>query len=102
MYVRARVGSGVRPDGILVPQQGIARDPRGSATALVVGAGSKVELRDVTVNRTIGDRWLVSGGLAAGDKVIVEGLQKVQPGATVAATEAGAAPPAGPAPAAGN
>ena len=104
MYVRARVGSGVRPDGVLVPQQGIARDPRGSATALVVGADSKVELRDVKVSRTIGDRWLVDGGLAAGDKVIVEGLQKVQPGATVAATEAGAPPPAGPAqaPAAGH
>ncbi len=92
MYVRALVGNGVRPRGILVPQQGIARDPRGSATALVVGKDNKVELREVTTNRTIGDKWLVDAGLAAGDRVIVEGLQKVQPGAPVVPTEAGAAP----------
>ena len=91
MYVRALVGNGVRPRGILVPQQGIARDPRGSATALVVGKDNKVELREVKTNRTIGDKWLVDSGLAAGDRVIVEGLQKVQPGAPVVPTEAGAA-----------
>ncbi|MFO1406858.1 MAG: efflux RND transporter periplasmic adaptor subunit [Steroidobacteraceae bacterium] len=102
MYVRARVGSGVRPDAILAPQQAIARDPRGNATALVVGADGKVELRQVTVSRTIGDRWLVDSGLAGGDKVIVEGLQKVQPGAPVAATEAGAAAPSPAAPPAGR
>jgi membrane fusion protein (multidrug efflux system) len=104
MYVRTRVGSGVRPNGVLAPQQGITRDPRGNATALVVGADGKVALREVKVSRTVGDRWLVDGGLAAGDKVIVEGLQKVQPGATAAATEAGAAPPQAPAagPAAGH
>ncbi len=99
MYVRAQVGNGVRPQGILVPQQGIARDPQGNATALVVGKDDKVELRSVQVSRTIGDRWLVDGGLEAGDRVIVEGLQKVQPGAPVMATEASppgtpAAPPA--------
>jgi membrane fusion protein (multidrug efflux system) len=92
MYVRALVGNGVRPRGILVPQQGIARDPRGSATALVVSKDNKVELREVTTNRTIGDKWLVDTGLAAGDRVIVEGLQKVQPGAPVVPTEAGASP----------
>jgi len=90
MYVRALVGNGVRPQGILVPQQGIARDPHGNATALVVGTGDKVELRAVQVSRTIGDKWLVDGGLVAGDRVIVEGLQKVQPGMPVMATEAGA------------
>jgi membrane fusion protein (multidrug efflux system) len=99
MYVRALVGNGVRPQGILVPQQGIARDPQGNATALVVGKDEKVELRAVKVSRTIGDKWLVDGGLEAGDRVIVEGLQKVQPGAPVTATEASppgtpAAPPA--------
>lgn len=88
MYVRALVGNGVRPEGILVPQQGIARDPHGNATALVVGKDDKVELRTVQVSRTIGDMWLVDGGLAAGDRVIVEGLQKVQPGMPVLATEA--------------
>jgi membrane fusion protein (multidrug efflux system) len=88
MYVRAQVGNGVRPQGILVPQQGIARDPRGNATALVVGKDGKVEARMVQASRTIGDKWLVDGGLAAGDRVIVEGLQKVQPGMPVQATEA--------------
>jgi membrane fusion protein (multidrug efflux system) len=88
MYVRALVGNGVRPQGLLVPQQGIARDPRGNATALVVGKDGKVETRVVQATRTIGDKWLVDGGLVAGDRVIVEGLQKVQPGMPVAATEA--------------
>jgi membrane fusion protein (multidrug efflux system) len=101
MYVRALVGNGVRPQGILVPQQGIARDPQGNATALVVGKDDKVELRAVQTSRTIGDKWLVDGGLEAGDRVIVEGLQKVQPGAPVTATEASApgtpAPPRSPA-----
>jgi membrane fusion protein (multidrug efflux system) len=92
MYVRALVGNGVRPQGLLVPQQGIARDPRGNATALVVGKDGKVEIRVVQATRTIGDKWLVDGGLVAGDRVIVEGLQKVQPGMPVQATEAAAAP----------
>jgi len=92
MYVRALVGNGVRPQGLLVPQQGIARDPRGNATALVVGRDGKVEIRVVQATRTIGDKWLVDGGLVAGDRVIVEGLQKVQPGMPVQATEAAAAP----------
>jgi len=87
MYVRALVGNGVRPQGLLVPQQGIARDPRGNATALVVGKDGKVENRVVQASRTIGDKWLVDGGLVAGDRVIVEGLQKVQPGMPVQATE---------------
>jgi membrane fusion protein (multidrug efflux system) len=94
MYVRALVGNGVRPQGILVPQQGIARDPHGNATALVVGKDEAVELRSVQVSRTIGDKWLVDGGLVQGDRVIVEGLQKVQPGMPVTATESG--PPAAP------
>ena len=90
MYVRAVVGNGVRQNALLVPQQGVARDPRGNTTAMVVGAGNKVEVRPVQVSRTIADKWLVEGGLAAGDKVIVAGVQKVQPGALVQATEMGA------------
>lgn len=88
MYVRAVVGNGERRNAILVPQQGITRDPKGNATAMVVGKDGKVEVRQVKVNRTVGDKWLVDSGLAAGDKVIVEGLQKIQPGAPVQATEA--------------
>jgi len=88
MYVRAVLSSAVLEDGILVPQQGIARDPKGNANALVVGADGTVEQRTVEVSRTIGDKWLVSNGLVAGDRVIVEGVQKVQPGMPVEATEA--------------
>ena len=102
MYVRAVVGSAVRQDGLLVPQKGITRDPKGNASAMVVGKDGKVEPRAVKVSRTIGDQWLVEDGLAAGDKVIVEGLQKIQPGVPVQATDAGteapdAAEPAAPA-----
>jgi membrane fusion protein (multidrug efflux system) len=92
MYVRALVGSGVRQDALLVPQQGVVRDPKGNTTAMVVGADSKVEQRPIRVSRAIADKWLVEEGLVAGDKVVVEGLQKIQPGAQVQATEAGAAP----------
>jgi membrane fusion protein (multidrug efflux system) len=92
MYVRALVGNGVRQNALLVPQQGVARDPKGNTTAMVVGPDGKVELRPIRVSRTVGDKWLVEEGLAAGDKVIVEGLQKIQPGARVQATEATPAP----------
>jgi len=97
MYVRAILGTGTRQAGLLVPQQGIARDPKGHTTAMVVGQDGNVEVRPVRVSEAIGDRWLVEDGLAAGDKVIVEGLQKVRPGVPVQATEAGTAPsPAAP------
>jgi membrane fusion protein, multidrug efflux system len=88
MYVRAIVGEGVMPQGVLAPQRAITRDARGGATALLVNRDGKVEPRDVTVSRTIGDQWLVQSGLVAGDRVIVEGLQKVQPGMPVQAVEA--------------
>lgn len=99
MYVRAIVGDGERQDALLVPQQGITRDQKGQTTAMVVGPGEKVEPRVVKVSRAIGDKWLVEEGLAAGDRVIVEGLQKIRPSAPVQATEAGAAPAAGAQPA---
>jgi membrane fusion protein (multidrug efflux system) len=100
MYVRAIVGDGERQDALLVPQQGVTHDPKGDTTAMVVGKDGTVEVRRVVVSRAIGDKWLVESGLAAGDRVIVEGLQKIRPGAAVQATEAGA-PPA-PAPVAAN
>lgn len=104
MYVRAMVELGTRPDGVLAPQQGISRDPKGNATAMVVTPEGKVEARVVQASRTIGDQWLVDGGLVAGDRVIVEGLQKVQPGGNAKAVEAGAAPqePSAPADAGGD
>ncbi|AXA84914.1 efflux transporter periplasmic adaptor subunit [Lysobacter oculi] len=100
MFVRAKVANAERRDAILAPQQGITRDPKGNASAMVVDADGKVAAREVKVSRAIGDKWLVESGLAAGDKLIVEGLQKIRPGAPVQATEQGSAPPAAAQPAA--
>lgn len=88
MYVRAVIDEGVLPEGVLAPQEGIQHDPRGDASALVVNADGKVEQRKVDVSRAVGNRWLVDQGLAAGDRLIVSGLQKVQPGMSVQAVEA--------------
>ncbi|HEY6453130.1 MAG TPA: efflux RND transporter periplasmic adaptor subunit [Steroidobacteraceae bacterium] len=88
MYVRAVIDEGVLPEGVLAPQQGITHDPKGNASALVVNAQGKVEPRAVKASRTLGNAWLVDSGLAAGDRLIVEGLQKVKPGMSVTATEA--------------
>ena len=107
MYVRAIVEEGVMEDAIVVPQQGVTHDPKGDAVAMVVNGEGKVEQRIVKTERAIGDKWLVSDGLKAGDQLIVEGLQKARPGAPVVAVPAGSpgaapkgAPPAGSAPAA--
>jgi membrane fusion protein (multidrug efflux system) len=94
MYVKAVLAQAEASEAVLAPQQGITRDPKGGATALVVGPDGKVEQRVVAVSRTIGDRWLVENGLRAGDRVIVEGLQKVQPGMAVNAVESGSEPAA--------
>ncbi|HEX4051786.1 MAG TPA: efflux RND transporter periplasmic adaptor subunit [Steroidobacteraceae bacterium] len=88
MYVRAVIDEGVLPHGVLAPQEGIQHDPRGDASALVVNADGKVEQRKVDVSRAVGNRWLVDQGLSAGDRLIVSGLQKVQPGMSVQAVEA--------------
>ena len=87
MFVRARLDEGVNNNALLVPQQGITRNPRGDATAMVVGADNKVELRTVTTTQAIGDKWVVTDGLKPGDKIIVTGLQKVKPGVQVTAQE---------------
>lgn len=100
MYLRAIVSTGIRDQAILVPQPGIARDPKGNTRAMVVDREGKVEARPVRVSRTIGDKWLVESGLAAGERVIVEGLQKIQPGVPVRITDSNAASaPPSPAPA---
>ncbi|WP_370261201.1 efflux RND transporter periplasmic adaptor subunit [Limnobacter sp.] len=88
MYVRAALEEGVRESGILVPQKGIVRDATGAPSALVVNAENKVERRSVKTARAMGNQWLVAEGLAAGDRVIIEGLQKVRPGQEVEATTA--------------
>ncbi len=86
MFVRAVVEEGANEKAILAPQQGIARDPKGNPFAWVVDASEKVEQRTLDLDRAIGDKWLVTKGLAPGDRVIVEGLQKVRPGDAVKAT----------------
>jgi membrane fusion protein (multidrug efflux system) len=87
MFVRAVVEEGTVDQAILAPQRGVSRNQRGEPTALVVGEDSKVELRALKTERVIGDNWLVTDGLKAGDKLIVEGVQKVAPGAQVRPTE---------------
>lgn len=85
MFVRAVIQEGIKERAILIPQQGVSRDPKGNPLALVVDAGEKVSQRMLTLDRTVGDKWLVTAGLASGDRVIVEGMQKVRPGASVKA-----------------
>ena len=83
MFVRAVVQEGVNNQAILIPQQGVCRDHKGNPCSLIVDAEHKVRKRMLTLDRAIGNKWLVSTGLAPGDLVIVEGVQKVRPGAAV-------------------
>ena len=92
MYVRTRLSQATAQNAILAPQQGVARDPKGSATVYVVGPDNKAVLKTVKADRTVGDKWLVTEGLAAGDRVITEGLDKVKPGQPVRPVPAGSAP----------
>jgi membrane fusion protein, multidrug efflux system len=85
MFVRAVVQEGVQEQAILIPQQAVSRDPKGNPLALIVDAEGKVGQRTLGLDRAIKDQWLVTSGLAAGDQVIVEGLQKVRPGVSVKA-----------------
>lgn len=87
MYLKATLAEGVQPDAILVPQQGVARDERGQATALVVVDG-KVEQRQLSLARAVGNRWWVDKGLADGDQLIVQGAQKVRVGQQVKTLDA--------------
>ncbi len=99
MFVRAIVEEGVLEQAILAPQQGVSRDAKGNASALVVDASSKVAVRPLVLGRAIGDRWIVTSGLADGDRVIVDGLQRIRPGMAVkAVAPAPVAVPAAPAP----
>ncbi len=101
MFVRAEIHEGVLEQAILAPQPGIQRNPKGEPFAYVVDAGGKVEIRPLVLEREIGSDWLVTSGLAAGDRLIVEGLQALRmlrPGTPVTVREASPradAPPAG-------
>ncbi len=100
MFVRGRVEEGIAEDVLLVPQTGVAHDPQGQATVLLVGPGDRVVQRTVQASRTLGQDWVVTGGLKEGERVIVSGMQKARPGTRVQVT--GQAPPpvaaSGPAP----
>ena len=87
MFVRARLEEGTNPNALLVPQQGVTRTPTGQATAMVVGADNKVEVRSITTSQAIGDKWLVTAGLKPGERVITVGLQRAKAGAQVTPQE---------------
>ncbi len=97
MFVRAILEEGVNENGILIPQRGVTRNPKGEAMVMTIGAEDKVEARLIKVSRTVGDSWLVSDGLKAGDKVILEGFQKARPGTQVKTVPFGSKPEAAPA-----
>lgn len=90
MFVHAQLQTGVSAQAILAPQQGITRNLKGQATALVVNPDNKVELRELQAERTVGSQWLINQGLNPGDRLIIEGLQFVKPGAEVDASEVAA------------
>ncbi|MBC7104010.1 MAG: efflux RND transporter periplasmic adaptor subunit, partial [Parvibaculum sp.] len=89
LFVRAIVNQGVLENAILVPQQGVSRTPDGQAQVWLVGEDGKVMQKSVTALRAIGDKWLITEGLVAGDRVVVAGVQKLRPGTEVHAVEAG-------------
>lgn len=92
MFVRARLSQATVQNAILAPQQGVTRNPTGDATVLLVGPDNKAVLRSIKTGRSIGDKWLVTSGLSAGDRVITEGLIRIKPGTVVRPAPAGSAP----------
>jgi membrane fusion protein, multidrug efflux system len=83
MFVRERLEEGVNEKGLLVSQRAVTHNDRGEATVSVVGADNKVSIHIIKTDRAVGDQWLVSDGVAPGDKVIVIGLQSARPGSVV-------------------
>ncbi|MGD8175696.1 efflux RND transporter periplasmic adaptor subunit [Marinimicrobium sp. ARAG 43.8] len=83
MFVRASLPQASRASAILVPQKAVAREPTGGTSALVIGENNIVEKRQVVTERTVGNQWLVTEGLDVGDRLIVDGLQKIRPGSPV-------------------
>lgn len=88
MFVRTTLEEGIQANAMLISQRGVTRDRTGNATAMIVNKEGVVEVRNITVARTVGDQWLVLTGLDVGDQVIVEGLQKAKPGAPAKAVAA--------------
>ncbi len=86
MFVQTVIHEGINEQAILIPQQGVSRDPKGNPYALLVDAEDKAAYRPLTLDKAIGNKWLVTAGLSSGDKVIVEGLLMLRPGTPVKAT----------------
>jgi len=99
MFVRAVLEEGVLERAILVPQQAVSRNPRGEPYVMVVDGDNKVQQRMISADRAIADKWLAASGLHPGDRVIVEGLQRVRPGASVRVAPAKTGPEESPTPA---
>jgi len=85
MFIKAVIREGISEEAILIPQQGVSRDPKGNPYALIVDAENKAAIRPLTLDRAIGDKWLVAEGLEPGDQLIVEGLLMLRPGMEVQA-----------------
>jgi membrane fusion protein, multidrug efflux system len=83
MFVRARLTQGIEARGMLVPQRAVSRDERGRPTVIVVGKNNMAELRVIQADRSVGNNWLVTGGLKPGDKVIVDAGPLLRPGIPV-------------------
>lgn len=92
LFVRARVGQGTVPNGILVPQAAVSRDPRGRASVLVANAKDELEKREVVADSPVGQNWLVTSGLKPGDRVVVEGLVNAREGQKAKVVPAGSKP----------
>jgi len=93
MFVRARIEEGVNKNAFLVPQIGVMHDQKGQATVYVVGPDNKVVLSTIDTSGTQGQDWIVQSGLNAGDRVIVQGIDKVHPGTSVNPVAAQLPPP---------
>jgi membrane fusion protein, multidrug efflux system len=102
MFVQEQIEEGSRTDALLVPQVAVTHNQKGDPIALVVNGDNKVELRTLVTERAIGDKWLVTDGLKAGDRVIVEGLQFAKPGSEVKPEEQTSAAPGPAAPQGSN
>ncbi|MGT2436362.1 efflux RND transporter periplasmic adaptor subunit [Bradyrhizobium betae] len=95
MYVRARIVAGVDPAAILVPQRAVSRNPLGQAVAMFVDKDGKIEQRTLELGEEVDGNWLVQSGAKSGDRLVVDGTQKVRPGAAVKTVEVAVDPATG-------